>query len=221
MPQFLISKHNYGKRYNLAPCRRYSIQKRLRLIAGLGNPGSNYRETRHNAGFLVLEEVGREYGINADKKKFNTVYGRGTVEGAELILVKPMAYMNNSGPPVRRLADYFRISGEEILVIHDDIDLAFGRLKIKEKGGHGGHNGIRSFMDAFGGGDFPRLRVGVGRSAARTSVTGHVLGKYTVEELKYLDRIVTRARDAVATILTKGIAEAMNRFNDRRFTIAS
>ena len=200
---------------------RSSIKQQLRLIAGLGNPGSQYRETRHNVGFLVLDEIGREYSLATDKKKFNTLYGRGSVENSELVLVKPMAYMNNSGPPLRRLADYFRISGEEILVIHDDIDLAFGRLKIKEKGGHGGHNGVRSLMDAFGGGDFARLRVGVGRSESRADVTDHVLGKYNTEELKYLNRIVSRARDAVATILTKGVMVAMNRFNDRRFTMES
>lgn len=196
-------------------------QKRLRLIVGLGNPGSEYRETRHNAGFMVLDELGRSFSIDADKKKFNTMYGRGSIEGTDAFLAKPLAYMNNSGPPVRRLADYFRISGGDMLVIHDDIDLAFGRLKIKEKGGDGGHKGVKSLMGAFGGGNFPRLRFGVGRSAERHSVTDHVLGKYSMEELKYLDLIVTRARDAVVTILTKGIVEAMNRFNDRRFTIAS
>ena len=200
---------------------RSTIKQQLRLIAGLGNPGRQYRETRHNVGFLVLDKIGREYSLAADKKKFNNLYGRGSVENNELVLVKPMAYMNNSGPPLRRLADYFRISGEEILVIHDDIDLAFGRLKIKEKGGHGGHNGVRSLMDAFGGGDFTRLRVGVGRSEFRVDVTDHVLGKFNAEELKHLNRIVSRARDAVATILTKGVMVAMNRFNDRRFTMES
>ena len=200
---------------------RSSIKQQLRLIAGLGNPGNQYRETRHNVGFLVLDEIGREYSLAADKKKFSTLYGRGSVENNELVLFKPMAYMNNSGPPLRRLADYFRISGEEILVIHDDIDLAFGRLKIKEKGGHGGHNGVRSLMDAFGGGDFARLRVGVGRSESRADVTDHVLGKFNAEELNYLNRIVSRARDAVTTILTEGVKVAMNRFNDRRFTMES
>ena len=200
---------------------RSSIKQQLRLIAGLGNPGNQYRETRHNVGFLVLDEIGREYSLAADKKKFSTLYGRGSVENNELVLVKPMAYMNNSGPPLRRLADYFRISGEEILVIHDDIDLAFGRLKIKEKGGHGGHNGVRSLMDAFGGGDFARLRVGVGRSESRADVTDHVLGKFNAEELKHLNRIVSRARDAATTILTEGLTVAMNRFNDRRFTMES
>jgi PTH1 family peptidyl-tRNA hydrolase len=196
-------------------------QKRLRLIVGLGNPGSEYRDTRHNAGFMVLDELGQSFSITADKKKFDALYGRGSIEGTEAFLVKPMAYMNNSGPPVRRFADYFRISGEDMLIIHDDIDLAFGRLKIKEKGGHGGHKGVKSLMEAFGGGDFPRLRIGVGRSAEQSSVTDHVLGRYSVEELKSLDLIITRAGDAVVTILSKGVAEAMNRFNDRRFTIAS
>lgn len=196
-------------------------QKRLRLIAGLGNPGKAYRETRHNAGFMVLEKVAVSFSIGLDKQKFQTKYGRGRIEGVEAILAQPQAYMNNCGPPIKHLAGYFRISCEDLLVIHDDIDLAYGRIKIKEKGGHGGHNGLRSLMHAFGGGDFARLRIGVGRSSERISVADHVLGRYSAEELKNLDRIISRARDAVVTILAKGIAEGMNRFNDKRIWFAS
>jgi PTH1 family peptidyl-tRNA hydrolase len=108
-----------------------------------------------------------------------------------------------------------------MLIIHDDIDLAFGRIKIKKKGGHGGHNGLRSLMDAFGSGDFVRLRVGIGRSEQRRSVTDHVLGEYSESETGLLDRIVVGARDAVVAILTRGITEAMNRFNDKRFSLVS
>jgi PTH1 family peptidyl-tRNA hydrolase len=129
--------------------------------------------------------------------------------------------MNNCGPPIKHLAGYFRISCEDLLIIHDDIDLAYGRIKIKKKGGHGGHNGLRSLMHAFGGGDFARLRIGVGRSSERIRVADHVLGRYSAEELRYLDRIITRARDAVVTILTKGIAEGMNRYNDKRISFPS
>ena len=195
--------------------------KRPRLIVGLGNPGEAYRATRHNAGFMVLEKLAATYGIETDRRKFNTLYGRGRIEDVTAVLVKPLAYMNNSGPPVRRLADYLRISAGEVLVIHDDIDLAFGRIKIKKKGGHGGHNGLRSLMDAFGSGEFARLRIGIGRSEQQHSVTDHVLGAYSVSQLGLLDRIIALAQDAVGIILTRGITEAMNRFNDKRLSVES
>jgi PTH1 family peptidyl-tRNA hydrolase len=195
--------------------------KRMRLIVGLGNPGETYRQTRHNAGFMVLDKLAETYDVDIDRHKFKTVFGRGRIENIEALLVKPLAYMNRCGPPVRRLADYHRISARDMLIIHDDIDLAFGRIKIKKKGGHGGHNGLRSLMDAFGSGDFVRLRVGIGRSEQRRSVTDHVLGEYSESETGLLDRIVVGARDAVVAILTRGITEAMNRFNDKRFSLVS
>jgi len=196
-------------------------QERVRLVAGLGNPGKGYRETRHNAGFMVLDKVAASFAIGLDKQKFQTQHGRGKIEGIEVILAQPLAYMNKSGPPIKHLAGYYRISCEDLLIIHDDIDLAYGRIKIKKKGGHGGHNGLRSLMHAFGGGDFARIRIGVGRSSERISVADHVLGRYSAEELRYLDRIITRARDAVVTILTKGIAKGMDRYNDKRISFPS
>ena len=129
--------------------------------------------------------------------------------------------MNNSGPPVKRLADYFRIKSKDLLVIHDDIDLALGRIKIKTAGGHGGHKGIKSLMHAFGGGDFTRLRIGVGRSAERISVTDYVLGKFSLEEKQVLAQIIATARDAVVTIIREGPNKGMNRFNNTRISTTS
>jgi PTH1 family peptidyl-tRNA hydrolase len=192
-------------------------QKRVWLVAGLGNPGSTYETTRHNTGFMVVDKVAATFGILLEKRKFNTRFGRGSIESIEVILAKPMDFMNNSGPPVKKLADYFKISREDMLVIHDDIDLALGRLKIKEKGGHGGHKGVKSLMDAFGEGNFVRLRIGVGRSEAAVSVTDYVLGCFSLAETKLLDQILTRARDAVVTILSRSVKDGMNRFNDKRF----
>jgi peptidyl-tRNA hydrolase, PTH1 family len=191
-----------------------------RLVVGLGNPGEAYRDTRHNAGFKVVEELSRRFAISLDKNKFQAHFGRGSIEGVEVILVKPLAFMNNSGPPVRRLADFFKISNSGLLVIHDDVDLSFGRLKIKEKGGHGGHNGLKSLMSVFGGGDFARLRVGIGRPAETVDVTGHVLGQYSMDESDMLNRIIARARDAVVAVLTKGLKDGMNRFNDKQFLVS-
>lgn len=118
-------------------------QERLRLVVGLGNPGQIYSGTRHNAGFMVLDELAEAFSIDLSKRKFNALFGIGSVDGVKVVLAKPMGFMNRSGPPVQQVAGYFRISCEDILVIHDDIDLEFGKLKIKEKGGDGGHKGVR------------------------------------------------------------------------------
>jgi PTH1 family peptidyl-tRNA hydrolase len=196
-------------------------QKCVRLVVGLGNPGNAYKRTRHNIGFMVVDQIAEDFSIALVKQKFDTVFGRGTVDGVEVVLAKPMAFMNRSGPQVQKIAGYYRILSEDMLVVHDDIDLAFGRIKIKEKGGDGGHKGVRSIIDAFGGGDFVRLRMGVGRPEAGISATDHVLGKFTLQEKKVLHRIITEARNAVGTILCKGAKEGMNRFNDKRIVISS
>ena len=196
-------------------------QKRLRLVVGLGNPGEAYTETRHNAGFLAVDKVSEAFSIALEKQKFDTRFGIGSVNDVKVILAKPMAYMNRSGPQVQNIAGYFRILCEDMLVVHDDIDLAFGRLKIKEKGGDGGHKGVRSIIDAFGGGDFTRLRIGVGRPDAEKDAADYVLDEFTLEERKVLGQIITAAKDAIVTILCKGTKEGMNRFNDKRILILS
>jgi PTH1 family peptidyl-tRNA hydrolase len=157
----------------------------LRLVVGLGNPGARYENTRHNAGFMIADKIARDFNISLDKRKFDCVFGRGFIEDVEVLLAKPMAFMNRSGPPIQKLAHFFRIQCKEMVVIHDDIDLVFGRLKIKEKGGHGGHNGIRSLLDAFGGGDFARLRIGVGRSEFGYRLTDHVLADFPHKMQKF------------------------------------
>ena len=192
---------------------------RLRLVVGLGNPGNTYEDTRHNAGFMVADKIAQDFNISFNKTKFDAIFGRGFIEDVDVLLVKPMAFMNRSGPPLQKLAHYFRIPGEDMLVIHDDIDLAFGRLKIKEKGGHGGHNGIRSIMDAFGGGDFVRLRIGVGRSEAEGNVTDHVLGRFSDDKAEMVARVITVARDAAVTVLCEGMKVGMNAFNRKDLLI--
>lgn len=189
---------------------------RIHLIAGLGNPGDGYARTRHNAGFMVADRVAETHGIAWKTGRSGADFGRGRIRGFDVVLVKPMTYMNRSGPPLRRVADYFRIRCEEMLVVYDDMDLAFGRLKIMEKGGHGGHKGVKSIMDAFGGGDFSRLRVGVGRPRAGQEATDHVLRRFDETERPVLNELVDRAGEAAVTVLCNGTVEGMNRFNDRR-----
>ncbi|MFH2064087.1 MAG: aminoacyl-tRNA hydrolase [Pseudomonadota bacterium] len=191
-------------------------QKQVRLIVGLGNPGKAYSMTRHNVGFMVIEALSEVFSIPVEKKKHDMLYGRGNIEGLDVILARPMAYMNRSGQPTRGLAEYYGISGEEMLVIHDDIDLAFKRLKIKMKGGHGGHNGIRSMIGAFGHGDFARIRIGIGRPDGPKEVTDHVLGRFSPEEKEELDLVIGGARDAAVTIIRDGIQEGMNIFNKHK-----
>jgi PTH1 family peptidyl-tRNA hydrolase len=197
------------------------LGKRVHLVTGLGNPGAEYAKTRHNAGFLVIDDIAQSYSIPLNREKFNVIFGRGVIAGRDAILAKAQAYMNRSGPPVRQMADYFKIPPRDILVIHDDIDLDFGRLKIKEKGGHGGHKGIKSLVDALGEDAFVRLRIGVGRPESGLDVSDHVLGRFGSDEKRMLQQIVERARDAVVTILCEGAKEGMNRFNDRRIQISS
>jgi PTH1 family peptidyl-tRNA hydrolase len=196
-------------------------QKRLRLVVGLGNPGQIYSGTRHNAGFMVLDEVAKAFSIDLLKRKFNALFGTGSVGGVKVVLAKPMDFMNRSGPPVQQIAGYFRISCEDILVVHDDIDLEFGKLKIKEKGGDGGHKGVRSIMDAFGRGDFARLRIGIGRPDAVNGAADYVLDNFAFEEKKVVSWIIASAKDAVVTILCKGTKEGMNRFNNKKISISS
>ncbi|MGW8301804.1 MAG: aminoacyl-tRNA hydrolase [Desulfobacterales bacterium] len=190
-------------------------QKRMRLIVGLGNPGSQYENTRHNAGFMVVDKLAGEFGISVNKNKFDVRYGRGAIEGHEVMLAKPMAFMNRSGWPVQKLAAYFKINSKDLMVVHDDIDLAFGRLQIKEKGGHGGHKGLQSIINAVGQDEFVRLRIGIGRSEAGDSVSDYVLGPFFGDESKQLDSVLIRARDAVVTILTEGSKVGMNLFNKK------
>jgi len=190
-------------------------QKRTHLIVGLGNPGFQYEHTRHNAGFMVVDKLSGDFGISLNRNKFDVRYGRGAIEDHEVMLAKPMAFMNRSGWPVQKLAAYFKINSKDLMIVHDDIDLAFGRLKIKEKGGHGGHKGLQSIINAVGADEFVRLRIGIGRSEAGGSVSDHVLGSFFGDESKQLDSVLIWARDAVVTILTEGSKVGMNRFNKK------
>lgn len=190
-------------------------EQRVHLVAGLGNPGQAYADTRHNAGFLVIDALADKHGIGVQRNKFDVLFGRGRIGGVDAVLAKPQGFMNRSGPPLRRLADYFRIRCKQMIIVHDDIDLAFERLKIKEKGGDGGHKGIRSVIDAFGDNQFARVRVGVGRPQFDGDVVNHVLNQFNPDERAKLDELIQRACQAIETILCKGTREGMTRYNQR------
>ncbi|MFP4454069.1 MAG: aminoacyl-tRNA hydrolase [Desulfobacterales bacterium] len=185
------------------------------IIAGLGNPGDKYRLTRHNVGFMAAERIADRCCILIDKEKFKNHFGTGIYEGSRLIVTKPQGFMNRSGPALCRLAGYFDIPLENILIIHDDIDIKKGQIKIKEKGGHGGHNGVKSVIEAFGSGNFPRLRIGIGRPEPPIDVTDYVLGRLTGEEEQIFKTALENAQDAVLTMIRHDLAVAMNQFNQR------
>jgi len=187
--------------------------EKTRLVVGLGNPGRKYCFTRHNLGFMVVDTLANVWQIDVGGGKKNIAYGCHSLPELRVCLAKPLAYMNRSGPPTRRLADRLNISCEELIIVHDDVDLAFGRVKVKEKGGSGGHKGVKSIMETFGRGGFTRLRIGIGRPAPGIDVTDYVLRTFDQSEKETLPFILNRATEAVDAILRVGTLEGMNRFN--------
>ncbi len=185
----------------------------MRLIVGLGNPGDRYASTRHNIGFMALDRIAQAYGIAVGKKGFQSLHGSGKVGECKVILVKPQTFMNRSGEAVGEVAAYFRISPCDILVIYDDIDLPFGRLRVRGGGGSGGQRGMASIIATLGTDEFPRVRVGIGRPEGG-DVSGYVLSPFNGDERKVLDTVVERVADAVETFCVSGVIEAMDRFND-------
>lgn len=183
------------------------------LIAGLGNPGRKYAKTRHNMGFMAIDRLSEKFAVRIDEKGFDNQYGKGIIEEIQVILTKPMAYMNRSGPPIVQLTRYFKLNSDRILVIHDDIDIQSGKIKVKMKGGHGGHNGLKSIIDAVGSGNFPRIRIGIGRPPADMDPADYVLDKISIQEEEGMEQALNTAVDAAVMILTHGIRTSMNRFN--------
>ncbi len=186
------------------------------VLAGLGNPGKEYSQTRHNIGFMVIDAFAFQLGQVLNTKQFDAVYARTRYRDKGLFLVKPMSYMNRSGIPIQRIASYYKIDMEDIIVVHDDIDMAFGQVKIVQGRGHGGHNGVRSIIDSFGRKACIRVKVGVGHPGVKRDVTGHVLGKFTPDEQAALEPLIQSASDACAAILNDGLVKAMNKTNSRR-----
>jgi len=194
-------------------------EDRFHLIVGLGNPGKAYRLTRHNVGFMVVDRLAHRHRISLNNRKFKSIFGLGKVNGRRVILAKPMTFMNLSGPAIRDLTHFFNLDKKNLLVIHDDIDLVFGKIKIKQKGGDGGHNGLKSLIEVFGSGAFARVRIGIGRPATGQEVKGYVLNSFDAQQEAVLDEVITMAQDAVETLLLKGLKEGMNRFSRKEIRL--
>ncbi len=189
---------------------------KFKIIAGLGNPGKNYAQTRHNIGFLVVDALALKSHLSIDKSRYDSEYVKAKIKGTDVFLVKPLSYMNRSGWPIQQFASYYKVDIEDIIIVHDDMDLEFGKIKIVKSRGHGGHNGVRSIIDAFGKKDCVRIRIGVGHPGSSKNVTGHVLGRFSSDELSILDDCIDTASNACLHILENGVTSAMNLFNTKR-----
>ena len=181
------------------------------LIVGLGNPGKQYEQTRHNIGFEAIDYIANKYNIDVNREKFKGVFGEGFIENKKVILLKPTTYMNLSGESIREAMNFYKLTDEDMLVIYDDISLEVGRLRIREKGSAGGHNGIKSIISNIGTDVFPRIKIGVGQPNG--DLVSHVLGRFSKEEAEDLKEVIEVSSKAVEIIMKSGTKEAMNELN--------
>lgn len=186
------------------------------IIVGLGNPGRQYENTRHNIGFDAVDRLAKKAGIGLTEKKHGAVVGKGLIAGQKCILAKPQTYMNLSGQSVRQLLDFYKVDETaELIVISDDVSLAVGQLRIRKKGSAGGHNGLKDIIAHLGHDTFLRVRMGVGEKPVGYDLADYVLGHFSKEERTAMDDAAERAAEAVEVILTRGADAAMNEFNQK------
>jgi PTH1 family peptidyl-tRNA hydrolase len=185
----------------------------MKLIVGLGNPGRQYQGTRHNVGFRVVDQLARKAGIALSSNKFEGEYGQGTLAGMKAALLKPQTYMNLSGDSVAPAARFYKVEPEDLIVVHDELDLPFGRLQLKKGGGTGGHNGLNSIVERLGSNEFVRLRIGIGKPETKERVVGHVLSGFAQSEAGQLEELTTKAVEAIEAILERGLQKAMTEYN--------
>lgn len=188
------------------------------IIAGLGNPGGKYENTRHNVGFEVIDILADRMGICVDEKKHRALCGKGVLEGEKVVLVKPQTFMNLSGESVRSAADYYKVEADHIIVVFDDISLEPGQLRIRGKGSAGGHNGIKNIIAHLGTQEFPRVKVGIGEKPRGMDLADYVLSHFSKGEKEAMEEAYKEAAAAVAVMVGQGMDEAMNRFNGKKKT---
>lgn len=193
----------------------------MRLIIGLGNPGKLYEQSRHNVGFMCLNYFAKQHGIKFDKKEGKARTGHGIITGEHIVLARPQTYMNNSGDSVKALLNRFKLGLDDLLVLHDDLDLPPGTIRIRRNSGSGGHRGIDSIISCLGSRDFTRVRVGIGRPEeeepadlfSEDEVIKYVLSGFPPEEKTIIDETIPRVSEAILCLLNEGITAAMNRYN--------
>lgn len=181
------------------------------IIVGLGNIGEKYENTRHNIGFDSVDYIADKYNIDINRKKFKGVYGEGFIEGEKVILIKPSTFMNLSGECVREILDFYKLTNEDIIVLYDDISLDVGKIRIREKGSAGGHNGIKNIISHLGTDKFSRIKIGVGQP--KGDLINHVLGNFSKEEREVLEESLDVTKLAVDEIIKEDISSAMNKYN--------
>lgn len=193
----------------------------MKLIVGLGNPGEAYRTTRHNLGFLALDRLADVAGISFDSKKKKALWGRGSYLGEDVFLLKPQTFMNLSGEAVLYLASFFHIATEDVVVVCDDINLAYGAVRIRKSGSAGGHNGLKSLIASLGSEDFVRIRLGVGeRQDSQSDLADYVLSPFTADEMKLMPVYLDHVTKALSDIIQGNTDRAMNQYNGRDCTKA-
>ncbi|MFX3624204.1 MAG: aminoacyl-tRNA hydrolase [Ectobacillus sp.] len=185
----------------------------MKLIVGLGNPGREYELTRHNVGFLVIDELAKRWGIELNQQKFKGLYGSGVISGEKVFLLKPLTYMNLSGESIRPLMDYYRINVEDVIIMYDDLDIPVGKLRLRMKGSAGGHNGVKSAIAHLGTQEFNRIRIGIDRPKNGMKVVDYVLGRFTPEELPAVQQAIEKSADACEEWLKTPFLQVMNTFN--------
>jgi len=193
--------------------RKIEREQTLYLIVGLGNPGNRYKCTRHNVGFMVLEELATWWEVDLKQKSFDALWNRGKIAGKNVILAMPQTYMNLSGNAVAKLLAYFKVNVSNLIVIHDDLDLPFGTIRLKTGGGNAGHKGLVSIATCLGSGDFIRLRLGIGKPSDKSRVESYVLEKFETENSDLLKSIIQLAAEAAADIVTSGMQQAMAKYH--------
>ena len=185
----------------------------MKLIVGLGNPGRDYQDTRHNIGFMVIDELFERYKVSNFKTKFHSVYSEVMINSEKVLLVKPTTFMNNSGIAIREIMDFYKIDPEDLMVIYDDIDIGFSDVRIRKKGSSGSHNGMKSIIYQIQSEEFPRIRIGVGKKHENQDLANFVLSRFSKEELEDIEIAIKFAADGVESFINKGIDFAMNNYN--------
>jgi PTH1 family peptidyl-tRNA hydrolase len=183
------------------------------LVVGLGNPGPEYEETRHNLGFKVIDELAERLGVKTFKQKHQSFMAEASLAGHKILLAQPQTFMNNSGPAVKGILLWHKLDLSKLILVYDDVDLEVGQIRVREKGGAGGHHGVESVIASLGAVDFARIRIGVGRENLTGDVADYVLQKAPSSQREALDVAIETAADAVEEIINNGVARAMNRFN--------
>ncbi|WP_352399500.1 aminoacyl-tRNA hydrolase [Anaerotignum sp.] len=189
------------------------------VIAGLGNPGPKYEGTKHNIGFDVVDRLGKKYNIQMNKFKHKALVGDGSINGQRVLLVKPQTFMNLSGESIREIVNFYKIPQDHFVVIYDDTSLPVSGVRIREKGSHGGHNGIRNIIEQIGTDEFWRIKVGIGEKPNGWDLADYVLAKFDKDDLPMMEQGADKAVNAVELILSRGIMEAMNRINQKPKTV--